>query len=132
MESLLEQAPAFAQIGRRFRLQDELNLLREVVDAVEPAAPAPCARVEPIVLIATGNFDGLPSISGLLEEQRLAAAGRFHLAIRPFRNEQIGIDRNGDALQLARLVERLDELAERKSKPSLLRREPASRASRPQ
>ena len=69
-------------------------------------------RRDPIVLIASGNFDGLPVDRRLLEEQRLPAAGRFHLAVRPFRDQQIGLDRNGDALQLARLIERLNELPE--------------------
>ena len=32
MDALLEQAPAFAQIGWRFRFEDQLNLLREIID----------------------------------------------------------------------------------------------------
>ncbi len=62
--------------------------------------------------MASGNFDGFPSIGGIFEEQRLPAAGRFHLAIRPFRDQQIGLDRDGNAFQFARLIERLDELPE--------------------
>ena len=68
---------------------------------------------DPMVLIATGNCDVLPSIDRLLEKQRLAAAGRFHFAICPFADDQIGLDRNGDALQLAGAIERFDELRER-------------------
>ena len=33
MDSLLQQAPTFAQIGRRFRFQDQLNFLREIGNA---------------------------------------------------------------------------------------------------
>ena len=47
MNALLEQAPAFAQIGRRFRLENELNLLREIVDALDAATPAPCGFAIP-------------------------------------------------------------------------------------
>ena len=81
-------------------------------------------RREPIVLIATRKLRfALPSIDRLLEEQRFAAAGRFHLAVGPFRDQQIGLDRNGDALQFARFFESVDELAERRvSHLALVRR----------
>jgi hypothetical protein len=48
----------------------------------------------------------------MLEKKRFSTAGRFHLAIRPFRNEQVGIDRNSDAFQLACLLKSIEELSE--------------------
>ncbi len=111
IQSLLKQAPAFAQIGRRFRFQDELNLLREIFHAVdlqrERHAPARAHRVD-----GDRKLRRLAVDRRLFEEQRLPATGRFHLAIRPFRDQQIGIDRNRDALQFARLIQRVDELPE--------------------
>jgi len=37
-----------------------------------------------------------------LKEERFAATGGFHFPIGPFGYEQIGIDRDGDALEFAR------------------------------
>ena len=47
IESLFEQAPAFAQIGGRFRLQDQLNFLGEVFDAFDLQAPSPSDGANP-------------------------------------------------------------------------------------
>ena len=84
MDALLEQAPAFAQIGRRFRLEDELNLLREIVDAFDLQRQRHAAsrahgvdRDRELARLAVDQR--------LLEKQRLAAVGRFHFAIGPFR-----------------------------------------------
>ena len=49
----------------------------------------------------------------LLKQQRLSAAGRFHLAVRPFCYEQIGIDGDRDAFQLARFFESGEETCKR-------------------
>ena len=100
MDALLEQAPAFAQIGRRFRLENELNLLRDIVDAFplqrHRHSPSRAHRVD-----GDGEFRCLAVDDRLLEKQRFSAAGRFHFAIGPFADDQIGIDRDRDAFQLA-------------------------------
>ena len=49
---------------------------------------------------------------GLLEEQRLAAAGRFHLAVGEFGDFEFGGHGLGDAFQLARAVKRVHKIAE--------------------
>ena len=46
----------------------------------------------------------------MLEQQRFAAAGRFHLAIGPFGDQQFGIDRDGDAFQFASLFQSIEEM----------------------
>jgi len=48
----------------------------------------------------------------LFEEQRFAATERFHFAIGPFRNHQIGLDRRRNAPQFAGLFQGLQKLAE--------------------
>src|SRR5205085_2971511 len=111
-ESLFEEAPAFPQIRRRFRLQNKLNFLGEILDAVQLErhrhSPARSHRVD-----RDWKLRGPAVDRWLLEEQGLPAAGRFHFAIRPFANHQIGLDRDRHACQFAGSVERVDELAER-------------------
>ena len=60
---------------------------------------------EPIVLMATGNGDTVPLTVGLLEEQRLAAAGRFHFAVGQFGDFEFGGDGLRDAFEFAGVVE---------------------------
>ncbi len=67
---------------------------------------------EPIVLIATGKGDDRAVDGGLLDEQRLAAAGRFHFAVGQFGDFQFGGDGLGDAFEFAGAVELLNEIAE--------------------
>ena len=64
-----------------------------------------------MVLMATGNSDFFPFDNRLLKQQSFSAAGRFHLAVCPFGNEQFGIDRDCDALQFARLFKSIEELS---------------------
>ena len=47
----------------------------------------------------------------LLEKKRFPAGGRFHFAVGPFRNQQIGVDRDSDAFQFARFVKSVEELS---------------------
>ena len=71
-------------------------------------------RVDPIVLIATGNVETASRRStGCSNSSALPATGRFHLPVGPFADQQIGIDRDGDAFELARLFESFEELAKR-------------------
>ena len=112
IQSLFEQAPSFSQICRRFRFENELNLLRKIFHAAHlqrhrHALPR-SQRIDRQRKLRRFAID-----SRLLEEQRLSTAGRFHLAIRPFADNQVGLDRDGNASQLALLVERVDELPKR-------------------
>jgi hypothetical protein len=48
----------------------------------------------------------------LFEEQCLSTVGRFHFAIRPFCDEQIGINRDRDTFQFTRFLKSVEETAE--------------------
>ena len=112
MNALLEQTPAFPQISWRFRLEDELNLLREIIHAFALQRHRHAAS-------RAHGVDGdrelrrLAVDDRLFEKQRFAPIGRFHFAICPFADDQIGIDRDRDAIQFACAIERFDELRER-------------------
>ena len=67
--------------------------------------------------MARGKGETTAVDGGLFEEQRLAAAGRFHLAIGDFGDFQFGGDGLGDALQFARRVRARSENHERNRKP---------------
>jgi hypothetical protein len=47
----------------------------------------------------------------LLEKQSLPTARRFHFAVGPFCDEQICVDWESDAFQLARFVKSIEELS---------------------
>src|ERR1700686_787536 len=109
MKSLLEKTPTLPQIRWRFRLENKLNLLREILNAVdfqrERHAPSRSHRINGERKRRRLSIDGR-----IFEKQRLPAARRFHLAVRPFRNEKIGVDWKGDARQFTRFFERVDKL----------------------
>ena len=110
MNSLFQQRETFAQIGRRFCFENQLNFLRDLFNAL--AAERHC---DPLARAHRVNrhrkFRNLSINQWLLEEQRLSTAGRFHLAVGPFGNQQVGVDRVGDARQLARLFERFEKMS---------------------
>jgi hypothetical protein len=68
---------------------------------------------EPSVLMATGKRRDDAVDGGLLEEQRLAAAGLFHFAVGDLGDLQFGGDGLGDAFEFARLIQCVDEITER-------------------
>jgi hypothetical protein len=49
----------------------------------------------------------------VLEQQRFAAVGRFHLAVGPFSDEEIGVDRDSDTFQFAGFFKSIQELSKR-------------------
>ena len=112
VQALFEEAPALAQVGRRFRLENELNFLRQVLNAVEFEShrhpPARSHRVD-----RDRKLRWSPVDCRFLEDQCLAASGRFHLAVRPLADDEICLDRDRDAGQLTGAIERFDELPER-------------------
>src|ERR1700736_6542226 len=112
MDALFEQVPAFAQIGRRLCLEDELNFLRDVLDRVN-------LQGQRHPLIRTHRIDRdrksrrFAIYHGLFKEQCLPTARRLHLAVSPVTDHQIGINRHTDAFELARLVECFNKLSKR-------------------
>jgi hypothetical protein len=110
MNSLFKQIPAFAEICGRFCFQDELNLACDIFDVRNLQCHRhPAARPQGVNCDRKFRFFSIHN--RLLEQQSFSAIWRFHLAIRPFRNEQFGIDRDCDALQLARLFKSIEELS---------------------
>ena len=110
IESLLEEAPAFAKIRRRFRFQDELNFLSEVFNVFQLKRH----RHSPVRSHGVDRywkFRKLPVDQRFLKKQRLPATRRFHLAIGPIANEQVRLDWHRNAIQFASLFERIEELA---------------------
>src|SRR5947208_15362922 len=110
MNSLLEQTPPFAEIGWWFRFQDELNLLGDIWDVrdlqVQRHPAARSLRIDRDREFRFFSIDGR-----LLEKKRFSPIRRFHFAVRPFCNEQIRVDRYGDAFELALFVKSVDELS---------------------
>jgi hypothetical protein len=110
MDSLLEQTPTLPQIGWRFRFEDELNFLGDISDVPDLQGklhpPSRSHRID-----CNGEFRFFSIDNRLLEKKRFATARRLHLAVRPFCNEQICVDRNNDALQLAGLLKGVEELS---------------------
>jgi len=47
----------------------------------------------------------------MLEQQSLSAVRRFHLSVCPFGDQQICVDWNCNAFQLASLIKRCEEIA---------------------
>ncbi len=110
MNSLLEQTPTFAQIGWRFCFQNELNLLGDICDVRDLQGQRnPAARSHRIDRDREFRFSSIDD--RLLEKKRLPPSRRFHFAVSPFCNEQIRVDRDGDAFQLARFVKSVEELS---------------------
>src|SRR6266702_1741257 len=110
MNSLFQQRETFAQIGWRFCFENQLNFLRDLVNALAAERHRdPLARTHRVN--RDWKFRNLSVNDWLLEEQRLSTAGRFHLAVRPFGNEQIGVYRIGDARQFASLLERFEKMS---------------------
>ena len=111
VNSLFEQSKTFAQIGRWFCLEDKLNFLRNFVRALASQghgdSPARSHRID-----GHRKFRFCPIDNRLLEQKRLAPAGRFHFPVGPCRDEQIGINREGDAFQFACLLKRFNEFSE--------------------
>src|SRR6266566_4462865 len=110
MNSLLEQTPTLAKVGWRFCFQDELNFLSDVSNVRDlqgkrhPVARSHCVDCD-------REFRFFPLDNRLLKEESFSAAGRLHLAVCPFRNKQVRVHRNGDALQLIRLFKSVEELS---------------------
>src|SRR3954468_5551930 len=109
VDTLFEQVPAAAEIGWRLRLKDELNLLRDFIHILASErhghATARTHRVD-----CDGKVRRLAVDNRFLEKQRFSASRRLHLTVSPFADEQIGIDRKRNALQLAGLLEDLEKM----------------------
>ena len=112
MNALFQQAPTFANVGWWFCFQDQLNFLSQIIDTLALQRQShPTLRSHRVN--RDWKFRRFSIDKRLLKKQGLTTAGRFHFAVSPFADRQIGIDLCPDALQLASAIQRIDELRER-------------------
>ena len=117
VHALFEQRPSFAQIRRRFRFQDELKFPARDRRYSPPASASAIRFSDPMVLIATGNFETWPSINGCSKSSALPPPGDFisrsaHSAMT--RSVSTGMR---DPLQFAGLVPARREIEKKTRKP---------------
>ena len=110
IERLAEQFDGFAELvgGLAFISEPSSAATSSTEFAPRLMAMRLC---EPIVLMASGKRRHDAIDGGLLEQQRLATAGRFHFAVGDFGDFEFGGDGLGNALEFARAVELGDEIA---------------------
>ena len=97
-----EQFHGFAETRRRLGLHQRAQFGGDFVHGLARPGSWPCASSEPSVLMATGNGRDDAVDGGLFEQQRLAAAGRFHLAVGDLGDLEFGGDGLGNAFEFAR------------------------------
>ena len=106
-----EQLDGFLETGRRLGLHQRAEFVRDFVHGFRAHAHGHAlVRAERVDGHGKRRDDAVDG--GLLEQQRLAAAGRFHFAVGDLGDFQFGGDGLGNAFEFARAVERVDEIAE--------------------
>jgi len=111
IEGLAEQFDGFAKTGRRLGFHERTEFGGDLVHGTRPHAHGHAFP-------GTHRVDGQRerrdfAVDGrLLEQQRLAAAGRFHLAVGDFGDFEFGGDGLRDAFEFAGAVEVPDKIAE--------------------
>ena len=111
IQRLAEQFDGFAETGRRLGLHQRAEFGGDFVHGIR-------AQAHGHALVRTQRVDGQRERrdcavdGGLLEQQRLAAAGRFHFAVGDLGDFEFGGDGLGNALEFAGAVERVDKIAE--------------------
>jgi hypothetical protein len=70
------------------------------------------AMMRPHRIDRDGKLGFFPIDNRLFEQNSLSTTRRFHFTISPFGDEQICIDRDSDALQLACMIKGVEETAE--------------------
>ncbi len=111
IHGLTEQLHGFPQRSRRFGFHQRAKFGGSFVHGI-------CAEAQRHSFVRTQRVDGGGKRRHnavhrrLLDKQRLAAAGRFHLAVGEFGDFQFGGDGLRDAFEFAGTVERFEELAE--------------------
>ncbi len=106
-----EELNCFTKAHWRFRFQQRAEFRGDLVHGIRAQAQGhPFPRTHRIDGKREGR--GLAVDGGFLNEQRLAAAGRFHLAVGEFGDFEFGGERLRDAGQFTRPFELLHELPE--------------------
>ena len=105
VEALHGQRPSVAEGTRRLGFEDELHLRGEFVRRLQPQRHGHAARrAHRVHGERKGRHHAVDR--GLFKKQRLAAARRFHLPIRPLGDLQLRRHRHRDTPQLTRTLER--------------------------
>ena len=106
-----EQLDGFLETRRRFGLHQRAKLVRDFIHGFRAHAHGHAlVRAERVDGHGKRRDDAIDG--GLLEQQRLAAAGQFHFAVGNLGDLEFGGDGLGNAFEFARLVEGVDEIAE--------------------
>ena len=116
IERLAEQFDGFAKTRRRLGFHQRAEFGGGFVHGIRAQAHGHALvrahRVDGERKRRNGAVDGR-----LLEQQRLAAAGRFHFAVSDLGDFEFGGDGLGNAFQFAGAVKLVDEFARRNQKP---------------
>ena len=116
VERLAEQLDGFAKTGRRFGFHQRAEFGGDFIHGIR-------AQAHGHALVRAHGVDGERkrrnhAVDGrLLEQQRLAAAGRFHFAVGDFGDFEFGGDGLRNALEFAGAVELRRQNRERIQKP---------------
>ena len=111
IERRAEQLDRLAERGRRLGFHQRAEFGGDFSTESAPSAGPCVSRAERVD--GDGKRSDDPVDRGLLDEQRLAAAGRFHLAVGEFGDLELGRDRLRDAPEFPSLVKSLDKIAKR-------------------
>ncbi len=111
IEAFLQQRPRFRKRLRRLGLEEKRDLVGHFVDVIDLKRHRhPLFRAESVDQNRKcGDF--ARGQERLLDQQRLASAGRFHFAIGQRGDFQVGLDRFGDADEFARRFQLVREFA---------------------
>ena len=111
IQRLAEQFDGFLETRRRLGLHQRAEFVRDFVHGIRAHAHGHAlVRAERVDGHGKRRDDAVDG--GLFEQQRLAAAGRFHFAVGDLGDFEFGGDGLGNAFEFARAVERVDEIAE--------------------
>ncbi len=111
IQRLTEQFDRFAETRGRLGLHQRAEFVRHFVHGIRAHAHGHAlVRAERVDGHGKRRDDAVDG--GLFEQQRLAAAGRFHFAVGDLGDLEFGGDGLGNAFEFARLVEGVDEIAE--------------------
>ena len=109
VECLAEQFDGFAKAGWRLGLHERAEFCGDLVHGIR-------AQAQGHALVRTHRVDGNgkrrdDAVDGwLLEQERLAAVGRFHFAVGDLGDFQFGRNRLGNAFEFARGFERVEKI----------------------
>ncbi len=113
VEAGADQVPALGERLGRLGLEQEGDLVDDVLEVLDAEGEVHPALGAEAVDEDGELRDGAVGEERLLDQERLAAARRFHLPVGEGGDLQVHLGGRGDAGQLARLLQRRDELAGR-------------------